>query len=78
MRFRFQDARQFNPHGIRIFLFFFLQLFMRSAALVLAGRLPERSMNVLYYTDALLSVALFMVCFWPFLAAFFQASVLKY
>jgi hypothetical protein len=78
VRFRFRDARQFNPHGIRIFLFFFIQLFMRTAALVLAGRLPERSMNILYFTDALLSATLFLVCFWPFLAALFQASGLKY
>jgi hypothetical protein len=78
VRLRFEDARQFNPHGIRIFLFFFIQLFMRIAALVMAGWLPERSVKVFYYTDVLLSAALFLVCFWPFLAALFQASVLKY
>jgi hypothetical protein len=71
VRFRFEDARQFNPHGIRIFLFFFIQLFMRGAALVLVSRLPERSATALYYTDAILSAALFIVCFLPFLSSFF-------
>jgi hypothetical protein len=71
VRFRFQDARQYNPQGIRLFLFFFLQVFMRLAALVLVSRLPERSLKTLFYADALASAALFVACFWPFLTAFY-------
>ena len=75
MRFRFHDARKYNPQGIRLFLFFFLQLFMRMAALVLVRRLPERSLKSLYYIDAGVSAALFIACFWPFLTAFYLNSI---
>jgi hypothetical protein len=69
MRFRFQEARQYNPNGIRLFLFFFIQIFMRMAALVIVSRLPEKSLKVLFYADAGLSATLFIACFWPFLIA---------
>jgi hypothetical protein len=74
MRFRFHDARQYNPHGIRLFLFFFIQVFMRMAALELAGRLPEKSWKTLFYMDAALSGALFVTCFWPFFIALYANS----
>jgi hypothetical protein len=74
MRFRLKDARQYNPQGIRLFLFFFIQIFLRIAALVLVSRLPEPSIKTLYYTDALVSAALFIFCFWPFLTAFYFNS----
>jgi hypothetical protein len=74
VRFRFHDARQYNPHGIRVFLFFFMQIFIRIAALVLVSRLSDKSLKALFYTDAGLSVTLFLACFWPFLAAFYTNS----
>jgi hypothetical protein len=74
MRLRFCDARRYNPHGIRLFLFFFIQIFMRIAALILVSRLPERSLRILFYTDAGLSAALFVACFWPFLVALYLNS----
>jgi len=75
MRFRFHDARQYNPHGLRLFLFFFVQIFMRLAALVLVSHLPYRSLKPLIYVDAGISVALFIACFWPFLTAFYINSL---
>jgi hypothetical protein len=75
IRFRFRDARQFNPHGIRLFMFFLAQTFMRVAALVLVSHLPYQSLKPLVYADAGLSVALFVTCFWPFLAAFYIHSL---
>jgi Flp pilus assembly protein TadB len=75
MRFRFYDARQYNPHGIRVFLFFFIQIFMRIAALVFVSRLRYRSLKPLIYIDAVISVALFVACFWPFLTAFYINSL---
>jgi hypothetical protein len=74
MRFRFRDACRYNPQGIRLFLFFFIQIFMRIAALVLVSRLPERKLQLLFYTDAGLSAALFIACFWPLLTAFYANS----
>jgi len=75
VRFRFDDARRYNPHGIRLFLFFFMQVFMRIAGLVLVSRLPERSLTTLFYADALVSGALFIACFWPLLTAFYLNSL---
>ncbi len=74
VRFRFHDARQYNPHGIRVFLFFFMQIFMRIAALVLVSRMAEPSLKILFYADGGISAALFVACFWPFLAAFYINS----
>jgi hypothetical protein len=71
MRFRFQDARRYNQNGIRLFLFFFIQIFMRIAALIIVNRLPEKSLKALFYIDGGLSAALFIACFWPFLTAFY-------
>jgi hypothetical protein len=74
MRLRFRDARQYNPHGMQLFLFFFIQVFMRITGLVLLHRWPERSLRLLFYSDALVSAALFIACFCPFLAAFYLNS----
>jgi hypothetical protein len=75
MRFRFHDAHRYNPNGIRVFLFFLIQIFIRVAALVLVSRLPERSLKILFYADAAVSAALFVACFWPFLTAFYINSL---
>jgi hypothetical protein len=75
MRFRFHDARQYNPHGIGVFMFFFIQIFMRAVALVLVSHVPERSLRTLFYADAGVSAALFVACFWPFLTAFYINSL---
>jgi hypothetical protein len=74
MRFHFQEARQYNPNGIRLFLFFFIQIFMRMAALVIVSRLPDKSWKTLFYMDAALSTALFVTCFWPFFIALYTNS----
>jgi hypothetical protein len=78
MRFRFHDARRYNPYGPRLFLFFFVQVFMRIAGLLLARGLPERSLKILYYADAGISAAFFVACFWPFLTAFYRAGIWQY
>jgi hypothetical protein len=72
IRLRFDEARRYNQHGIRLFLFFLIQLFMRIAALNLSGRLPVQFLRPLYYSDAVLSVGLFIACFWPFLTSFYM------
>jgi hypothetical protein len=73
MRFQFRDAKNYNPHGIRIFLFFFIQLWMRIGALLLCNHVPGRSLSILYWTDSILSVILFLVTFWPFLTGVVNA-----
>jgi hypothetical protein len=68
----FKEARTYNPHGIRIFAFFMLQLLLRIATLVLIPRINLRHVRQLAMYDAMLSTMVFVICFWPFLSALFQ------
>jgi hypothetical protein len=66
VRFNFTEARSYNPYGIRIFLFFLIQLFMRAAGIVLAGKVIQRC-RIIIISDIMLSIILFFICFWPFI-----------
>ena len=68
VRFEFAEAKAWNPYGMRIFLFFFIQLLMRVGGYILAGRVREHR-SLLIYTDIILSIALFFIAFWPFIIA---------
>ncbi|MBN1791938.1 MAG: hypothetical protein JW830_15675 [Bacteroidales bacterium] len=66
VRLEFDQARKYNPFGIRIFSFFFLQLLLRitgSFAVFYAGSEKLRFMVI---ADAVFSSILFILCFWPF------------
>ena len=67
VRFRFKGAATFNPYGIRIFSFFFIQLLMRFAvsALLIKGTVNNR--KTLALADALVSTLFFVFAFWPFI-----------
>jgi hypothetical protein len=67
VRFDFRQAGQYNPYGIRIFMFFLIQLVMRVLALTIVLRGESGHYRVLIITDISLSVMLFLVCFQPFL-----------
>lgn len=69
VRLNFNDAREYNPHGIRIFLFFLIQLLLRTTGIVLANH-AKRSMIILI--DITVSAILFMVLFWPFIMNLFE------
>lgn len=71
IRFDFEKARSLNPYGIRIFLCFLVQLFMRFGGFFL-GDLKNRQ-NIII-ADILLSALIFIILFWPFLIAVFQSS----
>jgi hypothetical protein len=73
VRLDFTAAKKYNPLGIRIFLFFFTQLFMRLAALILVIHLPGKGLNTLFWADFLISVTLFLISFWPFLLGIVNA-----
>jgi len=68
VRFDFESALEYNPHGPRVFLFFIIQILMRVSVLVLVSRIPVSALPVIIWIDVLLSVFLFLVTFWPFLS----------
>lgn len=66
VRLNFDIARAFNPYSIKIFLFFFIQLFMRIgiSIMLLSRHISEK---VLVYSDILISVLLFLWAFSKFI-----------
>jgi hypothetical protein len=69
VRLNLDEARAFNPHGIRIFMFFLVQLLMRATALIISDHINRRMVVI---CDIILSVSLFILCFWPFLENFYR------
>jgi hypothetical protein len=65
IRGRIDSARKYNEHGLRIFLFFLIQLLMRPFFLFLSMRNYQRMSLV--YIDAATSIVLFLIAFWPFI-----------
>lgn len=71
IRLNFRKAHEYNPYGIRIFLFFIVQLFLRINFLMIARR---RVYDVSLITlDIVLSAGTFLIAFWPFLVATAEA-----
>jgi hypothetical protein len=69
VRFNFREARSYNPYGLRIFSFFFIQFFLRLAAIFIARHpITSQQRRLIIGTDILLSALLFVVFFWPFIA----------
>jgi hypothetical protein len=67
VRFEFRKAREYNPYGIRIFSFFILQLLLRMTGTLLVLSTDQKNLRALIYADAVISVSLFVLCFWPFI-----------
>lgn len=67
VRFDFSKARSYNPHGLRVFSFFALQLLMRITALVIAGHSGFSKRRKLVIADITLSGILFVMLFFPFI-----------
>ena len=68
VRLRLDDAKELNPYGPRIFLFFVVQLILRIVILFLAYRGALHPGRRLILADAAQALVLFVVCFWPFMA----------
>ena len=67
VRFKFDSAKSYNQYGIKVFLFFFTQFFLRFiVSLVLFKKIINP--NTLIITDTLFSVGLYLYCFWDFFA----------
>jgi hypothetical protein len=66
VRFRFESATSYNQYSLKIFLFFFLQLFLRIIiSLVVYYQLIKQ--NKLIILDSIISAGLYLYCFWGIL-----------
>lgn len=66
VRLEFDQARKYNPFGIRIFSFFFLQLLLRIAGSFTVFYAGPEKLRLVVIADAVFSSILFVLCFWPF------------
>jgi len=71
VRGRFNSAREFNQYGISIFMFFFIQFFIRlSISFILFKKyIPSGTIVII---DVVISVCLFLLCFRGLILVFFQ------
>ncbi len=67
VRGEWRQARNYNPHGIRIFIFFASQLLIRISLMLFFKQAEKRKKTVIIW-DSIISVALYLVCFYPFIA----------
>ena len=65
VRFNFQKAYQFNPYGLRIFIFFMVQLLFRIRFLGIS--IKGKPGSFLINTDIFFSLTSFFIAFWPFI-----------
>jgi len=73
VRFNFSAAAGYNPYGLRIWLFFVVELVMRLFVSMLLALRPIQRINLLIIIDATQAIILFIISFWPFLAYFFSS-----
>jgi hypothetical protein len=67
-RGKFDEARLWNPYAMQVFLFFTIQLIMRAGLAVWLYR-GERKTRIVGIADAVISVLMAAVAFYPFMAA---------
>ena len=68
VRGRISEAYEWNPYGMRVFLFFISQLLFRAVFLFVSVRHPENRQHLIIY-DSVASGVIFLISFWPFLAS---------
>lgn len=67
VRFRFESAKNYNKHGLKIFGFFFVQFFLRLFISFLVSKKPKLIKPVII-VDAAFSIMLYIYCFWGLIA----------
>lgn len=74
VRGKFKSAREYNPNGIPVFLFFFAQFFQR---LVVSLIIHKKALNInrIVIFDTVSSILLFLYCFKDLIRAFIQNFV---
>lgn len=68
VRGRIGEAYQWNAFGMRVFLFFISQLFMRVVFLLISLRHPDIRKQLIIY-DCVVSGIIFLISFWPFMTS---------
>ena len=66
VRGRVDEAYQWNPYGMRIFLFFASQLVLRAAFSIFYLKYPD-TRRQLIIVDCFGSGIIFLIAFWPFM-----------
>lgn len=66
IRGKISEAYDWNPYGLRVFIFFAAQLIMRIIFSIFYLKYPETN-NYLITYDIAVSAMLFLVCFLPFI-----------
>lgn len=72
IRGRITEAYEWNPYGMRVFLFFVSQLIFRIDFLRLSVMHPENRKHLVIY-DSIASGVIFLITFWPFIAGIFRS-----
>jgi hypothetical protein len=73
VRGRVDEAYQWNPNGMRVFLFFAAQLVLRAAFSIFYLRFPD-TRRQLIIVDCIGSGIIFLVAFWPFIISIFSRA----
>lgn len=66
VRFNFEKAKKYNVYSIKIFMFFFSQLFLRIICTIFLLK-SKFSKNYILFTDILISILLFLCGFGTFI-----------
>ncbi len=63
VRFKFESAKSYNKYGIKVFLFFLIQFFMRFIVSFLRHNKIFRQKQLVLF-DSIFSTGLYLYCFW--------------
>lgn len=63
VRFNFKNAKRYNPHSIMVFMFFFIQFFLRIGFFWLSLNMKKKKLNQLIVLDSSFSIVLLLYCF---------------
>ena len=64
VRLNFEKAKEYNPHSLKVFMFFFAQFFMRIGFLLIAAKIQTKRIKIIVTIDIIISVALYICCFY--------------
>lgn len=70
VRFRFESANKFNPHGISVFLFFFSQFWFRLCFSWLYIKFSNHRKKIIF-SDSVFSLIIFAIAFRNFILLLF-------
>ena len=63
VRFKFERAKSYNKYGIKVFLFFLIQLLIRLLVSITYYK-KNLHTNLLIIFDSIIAIGLYLYCFW--------------